>query len=83
MLGSAEAYGVIRCLDASGNVQGDAVTQSINAQTQLESWRNLSTWVQCNSMTETVQAILMFHQVDFNTDQGMVFFDDVDFAQAD
>lgn len=80
--GTAEAYAVIRCLDASGNIQGDAVTQSINAQTQLESWRNLSTWVQCNEFTTTVQAMLMFHQLDFTTDTGTVFFDDIDFSEA-
>ena len=63
-------------------IQGDAVTQSINPQTQIESWRNLATWVECNSMTETVQAVLMFHQTDFTADQGTVFFDDVDFNEA-
>ena len=82
LVGNAEAYGIIRCLDASGNPQGDAITQAINSQTQLESWRNMSTWVRCNSMTETVQAILMFHQVDFSTDRGTVFFDDVAFNEA-
>lgn len=82
MSGTAEAYAVIRCLDASGNIQGDAVTQSINAQTQLQSWRNLSTWVQCNEFTTTVQAMLVFHQLDFTTDTGTAFFDDIDFSEA-
>ena len=82
LTGNASAYGVIRCLDANGAIQGDAVTQSINPQTQIESWRNLATWVECNSMTETVQAVLMFHQTDFTADQGTVFFDDVDFNEA-
>ena len=82
LTGNASAYGVIRCLDAAGAIQGDAVTQSINSQTQVESWRNLATWVQCNSMTETVQVMLMFHQTDFIVDQGTVFFDDVDFNEV-
>ena len=75
-------YGVIRCLDGSGNLQGDAITQSINSQTQVESWRLLSTWIQCNSFTEKVQVIMMFHQLNFTTDEGTAFFDDVDFSQV-
>lgn len=83
---AATGTGYIRCfeVDSSGNytLLEEAHTQYLNIQTQQDSWRNLSTWVQCGPTANVVQAVLVFEQSNTATDHGVLYFDDVIFAEV-
>ena len=75
----------IRCfeVDSTGayTLLDEAQSQLLDVQTLHNSWRHLSTWVQCGSNANLVQMVLAFEQVNINTDHGSVYFDDADLSQ--
>jgi hypothetical protein len=83
---AATGNGYIRCfeVDGSGNytLLEEAHTQYLNTQTQQDSWRNLSTWIQCGPTANVVQAVLVFEQSNTSVDHGVLYFDDVNFAEV-
>jgi len=82
LLGTAEAYVMIRCFGNNYSMEGEEMSQILDLNSQQNSWRKISTWVECTGGATLVQAVLVFKQHNQNTDHGVVYFDDVTFTEV-
>ena len=86
VLAGAIGSGYVRCFEVDSNnnynLLEESRTQRLDTQTQQNSWRNLSAWVHCGPTANLVQVVLTFSQSNSSTDHGVVYFDDLNFSEA-